>query len=53
MRVALTALILAGAVLPLAAQSDPRIPIDQASGRAVGAKETSPDDLKAALDRHD
>jgi hypothetical protein len=53
MRIALTVLIAAGAVLSLAAQTDPRIQIDQATGRAVGAKETAPEDLKARLDRHD
>ncbi len=53
MRLALSVLLAAGALVALAAQSDPRIQIDQATGRAVGAKETAPEDLKAKLDRHD
>ncbi len=34
------------------AQPDPRIKIDPKTGRAVGAKESSPEDLKAKLDSH-
>jgi predicted sulfurtransferase len=53
MRVALTLVIAVAAAAAIAAQSDPRVQIDPASGRAIGAKETAPEDLKARIDRHD
>lgn len=53
MRIVLTVLAVAASAVSLAAQTDPRIQIDKATGRAVGAKETVPVDLKARLDHHE
>ena len=53
MRVIVALAGVAAAVAALAAQTDPRVQVDQATGRAVGAKETAPDDLKARIDRHE
>jgi 3-mercaptopyruvate sulfurtransferase SseA len=53
-RVVLTAIVaVVCAVMSISAQSDPRIQIDPATGRAIGAKETAPEDVKARLDGHD
>jgi 3-mercaptopyruvate sulfurtransferase SseA len=52
-RLFLATCIATAAVASLAAQPDPRIQIDKATGRAVGARETAPDALKAGLDGHE
>ncbi len=48
--IVLAALGVVGAVA--SGQTDPRIHVDPTTGRATGARETAPDDLKASLDAH-
>jgi predicted sulfurtransferase len=52
-RVILATLVVAVASVTFAARPVPDIQIDKTTGRAVGAKETAPDDLKARLDGHE
>ncbi len=51
MRVMITVFVgVVAAAVSIAAQTDPRIQIDPATGRAMGAKEIAPEDLKTTLD---
>lgn len=53
MRAVLAVFVALAAVVPLAAQGDPRVPVDPVTGRATGAKETAPEDLRIKIERGD